>query len=140
MVCEQAPTPVSSLDVKSAIAELEVPFPPDQVQWRVTNTAKDKKRGQIRAVDDVSFTCNPGEIYGLLGVNGAGKTTTLRLLATMLKPTSGSWEEGQEWSLGILPGSGQTVLITNEGWKAVQISFNRFVQVEGLHVVEFRQV
>src|SRR6266513_1666337 len=47
MVSEQAPTPVSSLDVKSAIAELEVPFPPDQVQWRVTNTAKDKKRGQI---------------------------------------------------------------------------------------------
>ena len=47
MVSEQAPTPVSSLDVKSAIADLEVPFPPDQVQWRVTNTAKDKKRGQI---------------------------------------------------------------------------------------------
>src|SRR6266566_2101251 len=47
MVSEQAPTSVSSLDVKSAIADLEVPFPPDQVQWRVTNTAKDKKRGQI---------------------------------------------------------------------------------------------
>src|SRR5437879_13796400 len=47
MVSEQAPTPVSSLDVKSAIADLEVPFPPDQIQWRVTNTAKDKKRGQI---------------------------------------------------------------------------------------------
>jgi len=47
MVSEQVPTPVSSLDVQSAIADLEVPFPPDQVQWRVTNTAKDKKRGQI---------------------------------------------------------------------------------------------
>src|SRR5438093_8553878 len=47
MVSEQAPTPVSSLDVKSAIAELEVPFPPDQVQWLVTKTAKDKKRRQI---------------------------------------------------------------------------------------------
>jgi sodium transport system ATP-binding protein len=53
---------------------------------------KDKKRGQIRAVDNVSFACNAGEIYGLLGVNGAGKTTTLRLLATMLKPSSGSAE------------------------------------------------
>lgn len=49
----------------------------------------DKKRGPIKAVDDVSFTCEPGRIYGLLGANGAGKTTTLRLLATLLKPTSG---------------------------------------------------
>jgi sodium transport system ATP-binding protein len=53
---------------------------------------KDKKRGKIHAVDGVSFTCKPGEIYGLLGANGAGKTTTLRLLATMLRPTSGSAE------------------------------------------------
>ncbi len=44
----------------------------------------------VLAVDSVSFTCAPGEIYGLLGANGAGKTTTLRLLATMLRPTSGT--------------------------------------------------
>jgi sodium transport system ATP-binding protein len=50
----------------------------------------DKKRGQIRAVDNVSFTCQPGKIYGLLGANGAGKTTTLRLLATILEPTDGT--------------------------------------------------
>ena len=49
----------------------------------------DKKRGLIRAVDHVSFTCRPGRIYGLLGANGAGKTTTLRMLATILQPTSG---------------------------------------------------
>ena len=47
MASEKASTSVSTPDIKSAIAELEVPFPPDQVQWRVTNTAKDKKRGQI---------------------------------------------------------------------------------------------
>jgi hypothetical protein len=41
------PTSASTLDMKSVLAELEVPFSPDQVQWRVTNTAKDKKRGQI---------------------------------------------------------------------------------------------
>jgi sodium transport system ATP-binding protein len=41
-------------------------------------------------VGDVSFTCQPGRIYGLLGANGAGKTTTLRMLATLLKPTSGT--------------------------------------------------
>jgi sodium transport system ATP-binding protein len=48
-------------------------------------------RGSVlRAVDGVSFTCHPGRIYGLLGANGAGKTTTLRMLATLLKPTSGN--------------------------------------------------
>ena len=56
----------------------------------LTKTFKDKKRGLIRAVDDMSFTCRPGQIYGLLGANGAGKTTTLRLLATLLQPTGGS--------------------------------------------------
>jgi len=50
----------------------------------------DKKRGQIRAVDNVSFICKPGQIYGLLGANGAGKTTALRLLATILEPTGGT--------------------------------------------------
>lgn len=48
-----------------------------------------KKRGEVRAVDSVTFSCKPGEIYGLLGANGAGKTTTLRMLATILTPTSG---------------------------------------------------
>ena len=57
---------------------------------KLTKTFKDKKRGLIRAVDDVSFTCHPGRIYGLLGANGAGKTTTLRLLATLLQPSEGT--------------------------------------------------
>jgi sodium transport system ATP-binding protein len=51
---------------------------------------RDKKRGEIRAVDNVSFVCKPGQIYGLLGANGAGKTTTLRMLATILEPTDGT--------------------------------------------------
>jgi sodium transport system ATP-binding protein len=51
---------------------------------------QDKKRGEVRAVDDVSFVCRPGQIYGLLGANGAGKTTTLRMLATILEPTEGT--------------------------------------------------
>jgi sodium transport system ATP-binding protein len=50
----------------------------------------DKKRGEIRAVDKVSFRCLPGQIYGLLGANGAGKTTTLRMLATILEPSDGT--------------------------------------------------
>jgi sodium transport system ATP-binding protein len=56
----------------------------------LTKTFRDKKRGEIRAVDQVSFRVEPGRIYGLLGANGAGKTTTLRMLATLLRPTSGS--------------------------------------------------
>ena len=50
----------------------------------------DKKRGGVCAVDGVSFTCRPGQVYGLLGANGAGKTTTLRILATILAPTEGT--------------------------------------------------
>ncbi|MEG0773472.1 ATP-binding cassette domain-containing protein [Clostridium sp.] len=44
----------------------------------------------VHAVDDISFSVKDGEIVGLLGENGAGKTTTLRMLATMLKPSSGN--------------------------------------------------
>jgi sodium transport system ATP-binding protein len=56
----------------------------------LTKVFRDKKRGEIRAVDNVSFVCRPGQIYGLLGANGAGKTTTLRMLATILEPTDGT--------------------------------------------------
>ncbi|MCP4631594.1 MAG: ATP-binding cassette domain-containing protein [candidate division Zixibacteria bacterium] len=51
---------------------------------------RDKKRGDIFAVNNLSFECKPGMILGILGLNGAGKTTTLRILATLLKPTSGN--------------------------------------------------
>ena len=56
----------------------------------LTKVFRDKKRGEIRAVDNVSFVCKPRQIYGLLGANGAGKTTTLRMLATILEPTDGT--------------------------------------------------
>ena len=49
-----------------------------------------KYAGNKFAVENLSFEARDGEIYGLLGPNGAGKTTTLRMLATLLEPTSGS--------------------------------------------------
>lgn len=56
----------------------------------LTKIFSDKKKGKIRAVDNVSIECRPGRIFGLLGLNGAGKTTLMRLLSTSLKPTSGT--------------------------------------------------
>lgn len=48
-----------------------------------------KRYGDLLAVDDLSLTVRPGEVYALLGANGAGKTTALRCLATLLRPTGG---------------------------------------------------
>jgi sodium transport system ATP-binding protein len=56
----------------------------------LTKVFHDRKRGEVRGADAVSFNVAPGTIYGLLGANGAGKTTTLRMLATLLRPTSGT--------------------------------------------------
>jgi ABC-2 type transport system ATP-binding protein len=48
-----------------------------------------KKFGELTAVDGVTFTVGAGEIFGFLGPNGAGKSTTIKILATLLPPTSG---------------------------------------------------
>src|SRR2546430_2648873 len=49
-----------------------------------------KRFGALTAVDDVSFSVRPGEIFGFLGPNGAGKSTTISMLCTLLRPTAGS--------------------------------------------------
>lgn len=56
-------------------------------------------RGIVRAVNDISFNVNEGEIFGLIGVSGAGKTTTSKILSGLIIPTSGTIEVriGDEW-------------------------------------------
>ncbi len=54
-----------------------------------------KRYGEFTAVDDLSFSIGPGEVFGFIGPNGAGKSTTIRFLATLLRPTSGeAWIAG----------------------------------------------
>ncbi len=57
---------------------------------RLVKHYADLKLGQFVALSGISFRAEPGQIYGLLGPNGAGKTTALRILSTVLRPTSGS--------------------------------------------------
>ena len=56
----------------------------------IAATHLSKRYGRARAVENLSFSIEQGEIVGFLGPNGAGKTTTLRMLAGLIRPTSGS--------------------------------------------------
>lgn len=69
-----------------------------------------KSFGNLKAVEDVSFTVEPGEIFGLLGPNGAGKTTTIRIILDIFKPDSGTikilggaMDENKKNKIGYLP-------------------------------------
>ncbi len=57
--------------------------------FNVTKGTLRRTKNQVVAVKDVSFEVNHGELFGLVGPNGAGKTTTIKMLTTMLIPTSG---------------------------------------------------
>lgn len=62
-------------------------------------TVKNLKKyfAEIKAVDDISFTVQKGELFGFLGVNGAGKSTTIRMMCTLFSPTGGEiWIGGQQ--------------------------------------------
>jgi ABC-2 type transport system ATP-binding protein len=69
-----------------------------------------KRFGAVKAVDDVSFSVEKGEIFGLLGPNGAGKTTTIRVVLDILKPASGQvailggpMDEAKKDRIGYMP-------------------------------------
>jgi ABC-2 type transport system ATP-binding protein len=55
----------------------------------LTNVSKSYNKGKVRAVDDLTLTVNPGEIFGFLGPNGAGKTTTIKMIVGLLRPDAG---------------------------------------------------
>ena len=57
---------------------------------RIVVSGLSKTFGQVRAVDDLSFTVEPGSVTGFLGPNGAGKTTTLRMLLGLVTPNAGT--------------------------------------------------
>ncbi len=61
-----------------------------QTVIQVSNLTKDF--GEVKAVDDLSFSVEAGRVYGFLGQNGAGKSTTIRMLLTLIKPDSGRIE------------------------------------------------
>jgi sodium transport system ATP-binding protein len=87
--------PRHALDLKEPPlpeATSEMPEPTGSPMIHVEHLSKhfsDFRRGSIVALEGVSFDVHPGEIFGLLGPNGAGKTTCLRVLSTVLTPTSG---------------------------------------------------
>jgi sodium transport system ATP-binding protein len=56
----------------------------------LSKSYSDLRRGEFVALDGLTFEARAGEVFGLLGPNGAGKTTALRILSTVLQPTSGT--------------------------------------------------
>ncbi|MBN1939440.1 MAG: ABC transporter ATP-binding protein [Candidatus Aminicenantes bacterium] len=54
------------------------------------NVSKSYNKGRVKAVDDLTLTVRPGEIFGFLGPNGAGKTTTIKLIVGLLRPDAGT--------------------------------------------------
>ena len=78
-------------DIGSSVTLPDPPEGPMTVEVQgLTKSFLEEGRGEVRAVDGITFSCRPGEVFGLLGANGAGKTTTLRMLSTVLRPTSGT--------------------------------------------------
>lgn len=72
---------MKNLEVKNIVKTFKL----SKKQQKLNNTNEKLKV----AVNDLSFTAYPGEIFGLLGPNGAGKTTTLRVISTLIKPDKG---------------------------------------------------
>ena len=114
---EQSPVNASTLDVKSVLKELAVPFSPNHVQWRVTNTAKDRKRGQVvpyadpRAyADRLNALFTPQgwtreyrieTLSNITRIKGGESIDTGKILVTCTVTIIGVWSHsgtGKEWA------------------------------------------
>jgi ABC-2 type transport system ATP-binding protein len=62
----------------------------ERTMIELRNVSKSYSKGRVKAVDDLSLTVRPGEIFGFLGPNGAGKTTTIKMVVGLLKPDRGA--------------------------------------------------
>jgi hypothetical protein len=86
---EDNPTSPSGLDVTKLLAELEIPFPPDQVRWRVTNTSNDKKRGQVVPyADPRAYTDRLNALFAPQGWTREYKVETMGNITRMKKGES----------------------------------------------------
>ena len=81
---------MSEHNVVDVINEAPAPVTPTDSAPALSVDHLTKRFGDRTAVDDVSFEVGRGEVFGFLGPNGAGKTTTVRMLGTLIGPTSGS--------------------------------------------------
>jgi ABC-2 type transport system ATP-binding protein len=73
----------------TAVRPMCRPTRPSHASGMISGTALTKRYGSVVAVDDVTFTCEPGTITGFLGPNGAGKSTTLRMITGLARPDVG---------------------------------------------------
>ena len=89
MANEESSASALALDVNKLLAELEVPFPPDQVRWRVTNTTNDKKRGQIVPyADPRAYTDRLNALFSPQGWTREYKIETMNNITRMKKGES----------------------------------------------------
>jgi ABC-2 type transport system ATP-binding protein len=81
--------PAAEASDDTGVAEL-APAPSDGTTYAVETTGLTKRYGMLNAVDELALKIPHGSIYGLIGPNGAGKSTTFSMIATLLRPTTGS--------------------------------------------------
>lgn len=97
--------------MKLVVKDLNKTFKISKKQQKINRSNEPVKH----AVKNVSFEAFPGEIFGLLGPNGAGKTTTMRMIATLIKPDSGSIQIGDFDALENTKKTRETIaFLTNE--------------------------